>query len=170
MQIRICTENDVANLIDVSTKSYLEHYTYLWHDEGEYYIKSNFNYDKLSEEISNPNSVFFLLLDKQDPIGVIKLNVDSATAGFTADLALELERIYFVKEAAGKGFGKEAIAFVMNYAMERNKKIIWLKAMESSPAVEFYKKRGFTITSETTLNYPGIRAEFQKMFVMQRIL
>lgn len=165
MQIRICTKDDIATLIEVSTQSYMEHYTYLWHDNGENYIRSNFNYEKLSDEMAIPNAVFFLILDEERAVGLIKLNIDSAVSNFPADQALELERIYFVKEAAGKGFGKEAISFVSDFAKQRNKKVIWLKAMDSSPAVEFYKKRGFVITAETYLNYPEIKDEFRKMFL-----
>ena len=38
--------------------------------------------------------------------------------------------------------------------------------MQSSMAVEFYKKLGFIIVGETNLNHPEIKSEFQKMFIM----
>jgi len=167
MQIKFCTKKDIADLIEVSTQSYIEHYTYLWLDNGENYIKSNFNYEKFEDEISNSNSALFLIPDGQKFVGLIKLNIDSAANGFSAEQALELERIYFIKEASGKGFGKDAVTYVANFAKQRNKKIVWLKAISSSPAIEFYKKLGFVIIAETNLNYPGIRDEFKKMYLMQ---
>jgi len=167
MQIETCTQDDIKDLIKVSIKSYLEHYTYLWFDNGTNYIKSNFNADKLSEEISDTSSILFLIRDGQKPVGLIKLNIDSKTDNFSADVALELERIYFIKEASGKGLGKKAIEFVKDFAKQKGKKAIWLKAMQSSTVVEFYKKQGFTIAGETYLNYPEIKSEFQKMFIMR---
>lgn len=166
MQIKTCTQDDISDLIKISTKSYLEHYTYLWLDNGANYIKINFNVDKINQEISDPNSVFFLIHDGQEFVGLIKINIDSKTENFSAGVALELERIYLVKEASGKGLGKKTIDFVKDFARQKNKKIIWLKVMQSSMVVEFYKKQGFTIVGETNLNYPGIKAEFQKMFLM----
>ena len=109
-------------------------------------------------------------LDELKPVGLIKLNIDSAIDKFTAAFALELERIYLIKEASGRGFGKGAMTFVVNFAKAKNKKIVWLKAMDSSPAVEFYKKSGFIITGETNLNYPQITAGFQRMLFMQLTL
>jgi len=99
-------------------------------------------------------------------VGVIKLNINSPIAGFSADTALELERIYFIKEASGKGLGKEAINFVSDFARQIQKSIIWLKAMDSSTAVEFYKKRGFQIINEIELQYLNLRDEYRKMYVM----
>ena len=166
MQIKTCTQDDISDLIEVATKSYIEHYTYLWLDNGTHYINKNFNAVKINEEISDHNAVFFLLSDEQKFVGFIKLNIDSKTDGFSADKALELERIYFIKEASGKGLGKKALAFVKDFAKQKSKNIIWLKAMEIGTAIEFYKKQGFTIVRETYLDYPGVKAGFQKMFIL----
>jgi len=166
LTIKNCTKEDINDLLQVARQSYQEHYPYLWFDEGEGYMQASFNSDKFDDELSNPNSAFFLLYEEDKPVGLIKLNINSATGSFSADTALELERIYFIKEAAGKGFGKVAIDFVLNFALQRNKRIVWLKAMDSSDAVEFYKKRGFQITGEFELSYPNLRPEFKRMYVM----
>lgn len=39
--------------------------------------------------------------------------------------------------------------------------------MDSSAAVAFYKKQGFTIMGETTLNCPEIKPEYKKMLIMK---
>jgi GNAT superfamily N-acetyltransferase len=167
MQIKTCTQDDINDLIEVSTKSYSEHYAYLWLDDGTNYIAKNFNADQIRKEISNPNSVFFLIRDGQQSVGLIKLNIDYQSNNFLEDPALELERIYLIKGSSNKGIGKKAIEFVIDFARHKGKKIICLKAMQSSKAVEFYKKQGFTIVDETTLNYPEIKSEFGKMFIMR---
>ena len=163
---KLCTKEDIEDLIKLLEQSYLEYYTYLWYDNGAGYMQASFNAGKLNDELSNPNSAFFLLSDGQKLVGVIKLNINSPIAGFSADTALELERIYFIKEASGKGLGKEAINFVSDFARQRQKSIIWLKAMDSSTAVEFYKKRGFQIINEIELQYLNLRDEYRKMYVM----
>ncbi|MBS1600209.1 MAG: GNAT family N-acetyltransferase [Bacteroidetes bacterium] len=170
MKIRICNKDDIKSLIDVSTRSYLAHYSYLWLDHGKNYVDSNFSAEKFHNDMMNLNSVFFLVSEQQENIGLVKLNIDSATENFSEKQALELERIYFVKEASGKGFGKLVIDFIVSFAKQKGKEIIWLKAMESSPAVGFYTKRGFEIVAETELDYPGTREQFRKMFLMHLVL
>ncbi len=166
LTIKPCTKDDIDDLLKVARQSYLEHYTYLWHDQGTGYMQASFNTGKLHDELSNPNSTFFLLHDGQKFVGLIKLNINSPIAGFPADTALELERIYFIKEASGKGLGKEAINFVLSFARQRQKTVIWLKAMDSSIAVAFYKKRGFQIINEFDLRYPNLKEEYKRMYVM----
>jgi len=166
MKVKTCTTADIGELVRVSTQSYNEHYTYLWLDKGEGYVRNNFNFDKLYSEMSDANSVFFLVYDGENPVGMIKLNIDKGIGDFSADAALELERIYFVKEASGKGFGKEAIDFVANFARERGKVVVWLKTMDTSAALEFYKKRGFEIIGESKVTFENIIDAFSGMRVM----
>lgn len=166
MRVKKCTREDIGDLVRVSTQSYNENYTYLWHDKGVDYVRNNFNFDRLDTEMSDANSVFFLVYDEEKAVGMIKLNIDKEIGGFSADAALELERIYFVKEASGKGLGKEAIDFVSDFARQRGKTVIWLKTMDTSAALEFYKKRGFTIIGEARVSFPNIIEEFSGMRVM----
>jgi len=166
MTIRACTTADIDLVIRVLIQSYRETYTHLWFDDGESYIQANFSAERLNGELSDPNSAFFLAYDGQIPVGVIKLNINSSLGSYSADKALELERIYFIKEALGKGMGKEAIDFVENFARQRNKSIVWLKAMDSSAAVKFYLKKNFRITGEAWLSYEVMKDKYKRMVVM----
>src|SRR5437868_6964485 len=116
MEIRQCTYNDIPLMQQISMQSYTEHYKYLWHDGGEGYIRAHFSMEQLEKEMSDVNSVYFLLFSMQAPVGILKLNVDKAIEEYTAEESLELERIYFIHEATGKGAGKETIDFVTAFA------------------------------------------------------
>ena len=164
MQIRECTYRDIPLLLNVSIQSYREHYPYLWHDEGEGYIRENFNYKQLEKEMADINSVFFLLSEEKD-LGILKLNIDKGINDHSADESLELERIYFIKEASGRGLGKETLDFVTEFAKQRNKKRVWLKTMDGSRAFRFYEKQGFSAIGETFLTYPNVREEYKKMII-----
>lgn len=170
MTIRACTTADLDLVTRVLLQSYRETYLYLWYDDGESYIQANFNAERLNAELSDPNAAFFLAYDEQTPVGVIKVNINSALGSYSADSALELERIYFIKEALGKGMGTEAVDFVENFARQRNKSIVWLKAMDSSAAVKFYLKKHFRITGEAWLTYEVMKDEYKRMVVMVLIL
>jgi len=166
MKIRSCKIEDTDLLVRVLLQSYRENYLYLWLDGGESYIRTNFSAERLNEELSDPNAAFFLVYDEEKPVGVIKLNISKSISGFPAEAALELERIYFIKEASGKGLGRESISFILDFARENNKSVVWLKAMDSSAAIEFYKKRGFQIVGETWLGYQAMKEEYRRMVIM----
>jgi diamine N-acetyltransferase len=166
MEIKPCTESDIQSIIEVYTKSYLETYTYLWFDDGSFYMNLSFNLERIKVEISDPNSHFYLVQYEEKNVGVIKINIDKKSEDFSAEEAMELERIYFIKEAAGKGFGRESINFVIDYARQRNKKLLWLKAMDSSAAVAFYKKMEFNIVGQSFLNYSEMKPEYRGMYLM----
>jgi GNAT superfamily N-acetyltransferase len=166
MKVKVCTTEDIGELVRISTQSYRENYTYLWFDKGEGYVQENFNFSTFYGEMSDANSIFFLVYNEKSAVGFIKLNIDKSIDDYSADAALELERLYFVKEVSGQGLGKEAIAFVANFAKERNKLVVWLKTMDTSGALDFYKKRGFQIIGETRVTFANIIEEFSGMFVM----
>jgi diamine N-acetyltransferase len=164
--IKPSTESDIQSIIEVYTKSYLENYTYLWLDDGSFYMNLSFNFEKIKEEMSDPNSLFYLVQHAEKNVGVIKINLDKKSEDFSAEEAMELERIYFIKEATGKGLGRESINFVINYARQRNKKLLWLKAMDSSAAVAFYKKMDFNIVGQSFLTYSEMKPEYRGMYLM----
>lgn len=114
--------------------------------------------------------MFFLVYDNGKPVGLAKLNVDHARGPYSAADALELERIYFLKEAAGKGLGKATVAYISDLARQKGKAVVWLKAMADNPSVGFYQKQGFTIAEETYLDYALLKDEFRKMVVMFKTL
>ncbi|MVT12531.1 GNAT family N-acetyltransferase [Chitinophaga tropicalis] len=170
IEYRICSKDDTPQLIDIAVQSYQEHYTHLWHDGGKQYMETNLSHEQLSKEIENANSIFFLVNLDKTPVGIVKLNVDKSIDEYTAKEALELERIYFLKVASGRGLGKATLFMVTNFAKQREKKIVWLKAMKGSKAEAFYQKQGFTIKNETVLDYPFIKEEYKEMVIMLKIL
>ncbi len=170
MKIKPCTQNEIPDLISVARQSYKEHYLHLWYDGGDWYLQNNFTDEQFTKELADPNAALFLIIDEQIPVGFIKLNIDKGYENYSDAEALELERIYFLKSAAGKGLGKATIKFVAQFAKQRNKSVVWLKTMDSAPSVEFYKRVGFTILGDYFLPYEQMKVEYRGMFVMIKAL
>lgn len=166
MKIKPCTKFDIPDLMLVARQSYEEHYLYLWHDAGAWYLQNNFTRQQFSEELADTNASLFLIFQDEIPVGFIKLNTDKGYENFTEAEALELERIYFIKSSQNLGLGKATISFVMDYAKQKSKSIVWLKTMDSASSVAFYKKQGFTILSDYTLPYEQMKIEYRGMYVM----
>ncbi|SNR41768.1 GNAT family N-acetyltransferase [Flavobacterium sp. ov086] len=164
---KICSEGDIPQILKIYNQSYIEHYLYLWTDHGENYMKTNFTKEKILSEMNEDDTQFFLIYHEELPVGILKLNNNKAIDKTRDTNYLEIERIYFLKEASGKGLGKSTIKMVEHLATNENKKVIWLKAMKSGDAVKFYEKQGFVVTDQIDLSYPNVKDEFKRMVLMQ---
>jgi GNAT superfamily N-acetyltransferase len=161
---------EIPLIVEVALQSYVEHYTYLWTDAGESYMVRNFSPHIIEKELGAENSEFYLLMLNDSPIGFLKINDQKALAPHSKEECLELERIYLLERVAGKGVGGEAMNFVLNVAKEKSRKVVWLKAMDSSLAVKFYKKMGFEITGSVVLDLPYMKNELRNLLVMKKQL
>jgi ribosomal protein S18 acetylase RimI-like enzyme len=171
IEIRRVGPADADLLSDVAIRSYSDHYLHLWYDRGEWYIRKSFSVKNLLPELEDSNASFFLIYHHEQAIGFLKLNIDSPLTGQESTEALELERIYLTKAASGKGTGTYVLDFVFDIAMKRNKKMVWLKVMDSSTdAIRFYKNSGFEICGTYHLDFPQMKEAFRGMYVMQKFL
>lgn len=167
IQITPCTSKDLHTLQDIAINAYGDHYLYLWYDGGAWYLEKSFSQKVLQQELANPNAAFFLIYSNEELVGFLKLHINQPLDKYTATEALELERIYLTKAASGKGIGREVMRFTKAFAAQRNKRIIWLKAMDSSRATDFYEQNGFRKTGTYTLNFGQMKPEYRGMYVLQ---
>ena len=163
--------DNAALLAEVAAKSYLEHFKYLWQDEGVDYVSKSFNVAFLREDISSKENLYFGAYLNEDIVGFLKLRPYNTLPMFSEEDAFEIERIYLVKAAQGKGVGKALMNLAVRLAVERNKKIAWLKVMDSNlKTIAFYKKMGFVKCGTVSLDLPLIKDEYRGMFIMKRHL
>lgn len=168
-----CTPENIDTIIQIGRYSYKQHYLHIWKDNGAFYIKRSFSREAIEKDLKIPNSRYFLIRFKGRPVGILKILRNHALVGFTASEALEVEKIYIIREAAGKGIGARVMAFVKDHARELGKKVVWLNVMNTSPALTFYKKSGFEPVYQYTLNtldYPPIKEEYRAMTRMKFLL
>jgi ribosomal protein S18 acetylase RimI-like enzyme len=162
---------DVTALSEIAIHAYCNHYKYLWYDEGKWYIEKCFSKENLLHELKDADAWFFIIYHSKEAIGFLKLNINTPFPGEENINALELERIYLTRSASGKGIGKKIIDYISNIATENDKKLIWLKAMDSSTdAIEFYKKMKFEICGTAHLNFEMMKPEYRGMYIMKKLL
>lgn len=166
IHITPCTSKDILTLQDIAIRSYNDHYLYLWFDGGAWYVDRSFKEETLREELADPNAAFYLIYADGELVGFLKLNLHKALENYTAEEALELERIYLTKAASGKGIGREVVNFTKGMARKHNKRLIWLKAMDSSRSVDFYEQNGFVKCGTYTLPFEQMKPEYRGMYVM----
>lgn len=166
-----CSVADLHTLQDIALNAYGDHYLHLWNDGGAWYIEHSFSDAALKAELEDTNAAFFLIHAEEELVGFLKLNIDKALDNYSSEDALELERVYLTKAASGKGVGRKAMDFTEKFAKERNKRVVWLKAMDSShDAIWFYEQNGYHHCGTYTLDFEAMKPEYRGMVVMKKEL
>ena len=166
-----CTISDLHLLQDIALISYGDHYLHLWNDGAAWYIERCFSDAALKGELEDSNAAFYLIYAAEELVGFLKLNINKELEGYTATEALELERIYLLKSASGRGVGRQVMEFTEKLGRERNKKVIWLKAMDSSnDAIRFYEQNGYQHCGTYTLEFETMKPEYRGMVIMKKEL
>lgn len=112
-------------------------------EDIEGYLKVAFSAAKIKEELSNPNSFFYLVKSNAKNIGYFKLNIGDAQSE-SIENAIELERIYTLAEYQGNGIGQRMMDKVFEIARRSNKEKLWLGVWEKNTrAIRFYQRNGF---------------------------
>lgn len=164
----------VALLSDVAIHAYTDHYLHLWkNNDADWYINRCFTIEVLTAELNDPNNVFYIVFENNKPLGFFKIVLSNPLSieGIFEQNALYLERVYFIKEAVGKGLGEIAFNFAVDTARQLNKKIIWLTAMDSSiKPIAAYTRMGYEICGTKRLDFEQIKDEMRGMVIMKKTL
>ena len=162
----------VALLSDVAIRAYTDHYLHLWkNNNADWYINKCFTIEVLTDELNDPNNVFYIVFENEKPLGFFKIVLSNPLSieSIFEENALYLERIYFIKEAVGKGLGEIAYNFALDKAQRLNKKIIWLTAMDSTiKPIAAYQRMGFEICGTKQLDFEQIKDEMRGMVIMKK--
>ncbi|WP_225974606.1 GNAT family N-acetyltransferase [Arachidicoccus ginsenosidivorans] len=108
------------------------------------YLNEGFSIEKLTTELSDKNTEFYFATLDNNVIGYLKLNFGQSQTELQDDKALEIERIYVLKEFHEKKVGQVLYEKAIEIAKEKNADYVWLGVWEENPrAISFYKKNGF---------------------------
>lgn len=108
------------------------------------YLEEAYAHEKLSSELNDPNSVFYLASLEHEVIGYLKLNFGDAQTELKDNKALEIERIYVAKAFHGQKLGQLLYDKAIEVAKEKKVGYVWLGVWEENHrAIQFYTKNGF---------------------------
>ena len=108
------------------------------------YLEEAYSHEKLSAELNNPNSFFYFAMMDHNVIGYLKLNMGGSQTELKDNDALEIERIYVLKEFHGKKVGQLLFDKAITIAKEQHVAYVWLGVWEENKrAIQFYTKNGF---------------------------
>ena len=135
---------DVKQLQAISRQTFFESYSDRNTAENmQKYLTEVFSIEKLSEELNNPCSEFYIANLNAQTIGYLKVNYGNAQTELKDPNAFEIERIYVLKEFQGKQVGQLLFGKALQLAKDRKSTYLWLGVWENNfKAISFYKKCG----------------------------
>ena len=169
--LRSVSSSLAEKYLELGIRSYKEHYLHLWkNNDPTEYLQSNFTKEILSSELGQAGLYHFIAYGHGLPIGIIKLNALRELPTYPKRDTLLLEKIYFLKQYSGFGYGTEILIEIIKTSLQLKKKWLWLEAMQKGNALRFYLKRGFEIIGETQLPYKNARDAERPMYFLVKEL
>ncbi len=143
--IRRITAADLEALQDIGRQTFEETFSESNSEENmKRYLEEGFSTEKLLAELNDNNSEFYFATINGDVIGYLKVNFGESQTELQDSKALEIERIYVVKEFHGKKAGQQLYSKAIEIAEQKNTAYVWLGVWEENhKAIRFYSKNGF---------------------------
>jgi ribosomal protein S18 acetylase RimI-like enzyme len=142
--IRKGTVEDVTLLKNIGAQTFYD--TFSPHNTEEnmkQYIEKTFTTEKLTDELVDKNSEFYIAQHLTTAVGYVKLRIGYDPKELKTK-AIEIERLYAIKSYIGKSVGKKLMEIAIESAHAKGFKTIWLGVWEhNKPALAFYEKFGF---------------------------
>lgn len=143
--IKKVTINDIDLLQKIGKQTFYETFSAGNTEENmTTYLNEGFSKEKLIAELNDQHVEFYFATLNNNIIGYLKLNVGQAQTELQDDNALEIERIYVLREFHGKNVGQLLYNKAIQIARQKKASYVWLGVWEKNPrAINFYKKNGF---------------------------
>jgi ribosomal protein S18 acetylase RimI-like enzyme len=144
-EIKKVTISDIDRLQEIGRQTFFETFS-AWNsaENMKKYLDEEFSVENLTAELNDQNAeLYFATLDDY-VIGYLKINFGPSQTELQDDKAIEIERIYVLKDFHGKNLGQLLYEKAIQIARQKNADYIWLGVWEeNSRAINFYKKNGF---------------------------
>ena len=143
MKIWKVSINDIDKLREIGKMTFAETFSSDNSEENMMeYLENGFSTEKLKTELTDKNAEFYFAEFDGKVIGYLKVNVGQSQTEIKIKNALEIERIYVLKEFHGKKVGQILYGKAIELAKEKNVEYVWLGVWEQNPrAIRFYEKQ-----------------------------
>lgn len=145
ISVRTCTHSDLDTLVSLGIKTFRDTFDEFNTPENMLlYINKTFTKKGVEKEMMEPGSVFFLAFDGRKAAGYAKVRASENPEELNGVSALEIERLYVLKEYLGKRVGYMLMQTCLGLAKKKGSEMLWLGVWEHNErAISFYKKYGF---------------------------
>jgi ribosomal protein S18 acetylase RimI-like enzyme len=150
-EIRRGKVSDASALAELAARTfYAVHAPLTSAKECRDYVDAAFTKEGQAAELADPKSAFFTAWVGQVMAGYAKL-AEKAPPLPVGDRPVALQRIYLDDQWLGSGIGARLMEACIEEAVSRGFQTLWLQVHDKNDrAIEFYKKRGFSIVAPCT--------------------
>ncbi len=145
IQIKELDISSIVNLQNIGRQTFSETFSdFNTQEDMSKYLDEAYNLERLTIELQNPHSHFYFAIFDNQVAGYLKLNLGQAQTELKDHNALEIERIYVLKQFQGAKIGQALFTKSIDVAKAANVKYVWLGVWEDNKkAIAFYTKNGF---------------------------
>jgi len=145
LSLRYATKDDAALIAEISRKTFYDTFAADNTKENmDKFLKDQFTKGRLMLEAGAPGNTFLLAYYNDAVAGYVKLREGKILEELKSFSAIEIARIYVVREFLGKQVGAFLMQACLDIAKQKEKQLIWLGVWEQNQrAVDFYRKFGF---------------------------
>jgi len=165
--IRRILLDDANTLAQISRQTFYDTFTGTCTEEDmQNFLEQYFNVAQVQRELSNFEDYFYFAEVEGMPVGYLRFMEDYDNWSLAKQWkALELKRLYVIKEFHGKGIAQQLMDFFILFAKKNKYQMVWLGVWENNfKAQKFYNKYGF-VDSGHTHGFPiGDTAQTDKWF------
>lgn len=145
IKIKRARLSDVSLIAELSKKTFAQTFSkYNSEEDMEKFFAENYNLEKLSDEMNNKDSSFFIAYSDDEAAAYMKINVRGAQTEEQGDDCLEIQRLYVLESFKGQKIGGTLMKIAEDEARAQKLSAIWLGVWEhNEKAKGFYAHCGF---------------------------
>jgi ribosomal protein S18 acetylase RimI-like enzyme len=167
LNVRRASTEDAELLAELGARTFAE--TFAKDNSPEdmaAYLADSFSVERLTAELNDPLSVFFIAEIDGSAAGYAKIHSGGASGAVEGERPVELVRLYVSQEWLGRGVGQELMKRCIDGARVMGFQTVWLGVWERNDrARAFYRKWDFHEVGEHIFQ---LGSEPQRDVVMQR--
>ncbi len=148
--------DDVTALSVLARQTFYDTFTGTCTDNDmQTFLNQYYSNEQLGKELLDEDMFCFFAENDGMPVAYLQFKEDYKNfPEIKKWKALELKRIYVLKELQGKGIAQKLMDFFLDFAAEKKYEVVWLGVWEHNvTAQKFYEKYGF-VNSGYTHDFP----------------
>lgn len=152
IEIRRADTNDASLISKLSTVTFLDTFSGTCTDDDiQLFVNNYFNTEQVYKELQDPFDFYFIAFINKEAVGYLRMKEENTDVPVIKKYkAIELKRIYVLKEYHDKKIGAALMKFALQLTAENRYEAVWLGVWEHNErAKTFYKKWGFIDTGFT---------------------
>jgi len=145
VHIRQALENEAERVAVFSRRTFYDAFAAFNTPENmDKFMRGPFSEERLIADFKEAQNFFILALEEEELLGYVKLIENNVPDLPGQPESIEISRIYVENKLTGKGVGQLLMDASIRFALDREKKVIWLGVWEHNlRAIAFYQRLGF---------------------------